>query len=153
MKDKVETSASNHDKVEVSTRVKFCTLWILRSWPLMCSSRKIPTYPPEDRTDQYLVHECMSTVFIRAIREDNGRYSFQGDCDTSTVKGVVAILLAMFAGKTATKIEQYDAHSGFEDLGLFEHLSPTKHVGVYAMVRRVKRQVRALEASSPETRQ
>lgn len=119
----------------------------------MCSSRKIPTYPPEDRTDQYLVHECMSTVFIRAIREDNGRYSFQGDCDTSTVKGVVAILLAMFAGKTATKIEQFDADSGFEDLGLFEHLSPTKHVGVYAMVRRMKPQVRALEASSPETRQ
>ena len=83
----------------------------------MSSSKKIPTYPPEDRTDQYLVHECMSTVFIRAIREDNGRYSFQGNCDTSTVKGVVAILLAMFAGKTATKIEQFDADSGFEDVG------------------------------------
>ncbi|MBU56287.1 MAG: hypothetical protein CL392_07130 [Acidiferrobacteraceae bacterium] len=39
------------------------------------------------------------------IREGNGRYLFQGDCDTSTVKGVVAILLAMFDGKTAPEIE------------------------------------------------
>ena len=109
---------------------------------------KIPTYPPEDRIDRYLVPECMSTVFIRAILEDNGRYSFQGDCDTSTVKGVVAILLAMFEGKTATEIEHFDADSGFEDLGLFEHLSPTRHVGVYAMVRRVKRQVNDLEDAS-----
>ena len=106
---------------------------------------KIPTYPPEFRIDQYLVRECMSTVFIRAIREGNGRYLFQGDCDTSTVKGVMAILLAMFDGKTAPEIERFDADTGFEDLGLFEHLSPTRHVGVYAMVRQVKRQVNDLE--------
>ena len=57
------------------------------------------------------------------------------------MKGVVAILLAMFDGKTTPEIEQFDAATGFEDLGLFEHLSPTRHIGVYAMVRQVKQQV------------
>jgi len=88
----------------------------------------------------------MSTVFIQAVRDSQGRYTFRGDCDTSTVKGVVAILLAMFHGQTAQEIADFDADAGFERLGLFDHLSPTRHVGVYAMVQRVKRQVAALEA-------
>jgi cysteine desulfuration protein SufE len=52
----------------------------------------------------------------------------------------------MFHGKTAQQITDFDADAGFERLGLFDHLSPSRHVGVYAMVQRVKRQVAALEA-------
>ncbi|MGA0383347.1 MAG: SufE family protein [Arenicellales bacterium] len=106
---------------------------------------KLPPYPDEERLDLYLVPECMSTVYIRAIRESDGRFTFHGDCDTSTVKGVVAILLAMFHGKTASEIASFDTDDEFEKLGLFEHLSPSRHVGVYAMVQRVKRQVAAIE--------
>ena len=107
---------------------------------------KLPVFPDSHRVEAYLVPECMSTVFIQAIRDAQGRYTFRGDCDTSTVKGVVAILLAMFHGQTAQEIADFDADAGFERLGLFDHLSPTRHVGVYAMVQRVKRQVTALEA-------
>ena len=107
---------------------------------------KLPVFPDSHRVEAYLVPECMSTVFIQAIRDPQGRYTFRGDCDTSTVKGVVAILLAMFHGQTAQEIADFDADAGFERLGLFDHLSPTRHVGVYAMVQRVKRQVTALEA-------
>ena len=106
---------------------------------------KLPDFPDSHRVEAYLVPECMSTVFIQAIRDPQGRYTFRGDCDTSTVKGVVAILLAMFHGQTAQEIADFDADAGFERLGLFDHLSPTRHVGVYAMVQRVKRQVAALE--------
>ena len=106
---------------------------------------KLENYPDEERIDLYLVPECMSTVYIRAIRGTEGFFTFRGDCDTSTVKGVVAILLAMFNGKTAQEIEEFDADAEFEKLGLFEHLSPSRHVGVYAMVQRVKRQVSAIE--------
>ena len=107
---------------------------------------KLPVFPDSHRVEAYLVPECMSTVFIQAIRDPQGRYTFRGDCDTSTVKGVVAILLAMFHGQTAQEIADFDADAGFERLGLFDHLSPTRHVGVYAMVQRLKRQVTALEA-------
>ena len=107
---------------------------------------KLPDFPDSHRVEAYLVPECMSTVFIQAVRDPQGRYTFRGDCDTSTVKGVVAILLAMFHGQTAQEIADFDADAGFERLGLFDHLSPTRHVGVYAMVQRVKRQVAVLEA-------
>jgi cysteine desulfuration protein SufE len=53
--------------------------------------------------------------------------------------------MAMFHGKTAMEIEALDTDAEFEKLGLFEHLSPSRHVGVYAMVQRVKRQVAAIE--------
>ena len=109
---------------------------------------QLPKFPDVDRVDAYLVPECMSTVFIQALRDPQGHYTFRGDCDTSTVKGVVAILLAMFHGKTAEQIADFDADTGFETLGLFDHLSPSRHVGVYAMVQRVKRQVAALEAEA-----
>jgi cysteine desulfuration protein SufE len=90
----------------------------------------------------------MSIVYIRALRGPDGHYTFRGDCDTSTIKGVVAILLAMFDGRSAAEIEAFDADAAFEQLGLFEHLSPTRHVGVYAMVQRVKRQVQAVESET-----
>jgi len=51
----------------------------------------------------------------------------------------------MFNGKTASEIDEFDADAEFEKLGLFEHLSPSRHVGVYAMVQRVKRQVQAID--------
>jgi len=53
--------------------------------------------------------------------------------------------MAMFHGKTAMEIEALDTDAELEKLGLFEHLSPSRHVGVYAMVQRVKRQVAAIE--------
>ncbi len=109
---------------------------------------KLPPLPTSDRSDRYRVPECMSIVYIRALRGPDGHYTFRGDCDTSTIKGVVAILLAMFDGRSAAEIEAFDADAAFEQLGLFEHLSPTRHVGVYAMVQRVKRQVQAVESET-----
>ena len=89
----------------------------------------------------------MSTVYIRANRQNDGAYSFTGDCDTPTIKGVVAILLAIFNGKIAADIINYDIDKEFAKLNLFEHLSPSRHVGVYAMVERVKKQVSEIESS------
>ena len=56
------------------------------------------------------------------------------------------IPLWMFDGKTAPEIEEFDSNTGFEELDLFEHLSHTRHVGVYAISPQVKREVNDLEA-------
>ena len=133
------------DYPRVVETFEFLQDWDARYHFITELGEKLENYPDEERIDLYLVPECMSTVYIRAIRGTEGIFTFRGDCDTSTVKGVVAILLAMFNGKTAQEIEEFDADAEFEKLGLFEHLSPSRHVGVYAMVQRVKRQVRAIE--------
>ena len=133
------------DYPRVVETFEFLQDWDARYHFITELGEKLEKYPDEERIDLYLVPECMSTVYIRAIRGTEGIFTFRGDCDTSTVKGVVAILLAMFNGKTAQEIEEFDADAEFEKLGLFEHLSPSRHVGVYAMVQRVKRQVSAIE--------
>lgn len=135
------------DYPRVVEAFEFLQDWDARYHFITELGEKLPPYPDEERLEVYLVPECMSTVYIRAIRSPDGVFTFRGDCDTSTVKGVVAILMAMFNGKTAEEIAEFDADNEFEKLGLFEHLSPSRHVGVYAMVQRVKRQVAAIEDS------
>ena len=68
---------------------------------------------------------------------------FQGDCDTAIIKGVVGILVNLYSGKTPAEIEALDVDELFEGLHLEEHLSPNRHVGVYAIVEKMKRQARA----------
>jgi cysteine desulfuration protein SufE len=54
------------------------------------------------------------------------------------VKGLVAILLAMYSGRSPQQVLTIDADRIFDELGLYDHLSPTRHVGVYAMVEKIR---------------
>jgi len=96
-----------------------------------------------DKIDANRVMECMSTVHViaRPVNGDsNGKLRFEGDCDTAIIKGVVALLVGLFSGKTEAEIDQTDVDSLFTGLKLEEHLSPNRHVGVYAIVNKMKRQ-------------
>jgi cysteine desulfuration protein SufE len=105
--------------------------------------------PDADKTDANRVKECMSTVFTAAHRPGNvgpdGPLTFTADCDTAVIKGVVALLVGLFSGKTAAEIEALDVDALFDGLHLEEHLSPNRHVGVYAIVGRMKAQARACQ--------
>jgi cysteine desulfuration protein SufE len=94
---------------------------------------------PADQTDANRVMECMSTVHVVA-KPGTEAIHFDGDCDTAIIKGVVALLVGLFSGKTANEIAALDVDSLFEGLQLQEHLSPNRHVGVYAIVRKMKSQ-------------
>jgi cysteine desulfuration protein SufE len=72
-----------------------------------------------------------------------GHLTFRGDCDTAIIKGVVALLVGLFSGKRPEEIEALDVEELFEALRLQEHLSPNRHVGVYAIVNKMKGQARS----------
>ena len=96
---------------------------------------------PEDKTDERRVMECMSTLHIMAKPgKKPGLIDFDADCNTSTIKGVVAVIVALFANKTNQEIQNTDIDEVFKQLQIFEHLSPNRHVGVYAIVRKMKKQ-------------
>jgi len=99
----------------------------------------------EDKVEANRVKECMSTVHTAVhLRDDpDGTLAFTGDCDTAIIKGVVAILVGLLSGKTAAEIEAMDVDALFQGLHLEEHLSPNRHVGVYAIVGKMKAQARA----------
>lgn len=85
------------------------------------------------------VQGCVSQVWLVCESDDNGAHlSFRGDSDALIVKGLIAILLAMYSGQSPDAILAVDAKSIFEQLGLDEHLSPQRSNGLHAMVSRVR---------------
>ena len=82
----------------------------------------------------------MSKVWIAAEPDEAHPrvLHFVGDCDTATIKGLVAVLIALYSGNTPEAVQDIDADQVFEKLGLYDHLSPNRHVGVYAIVEKIK---------------
>ncbi|MBK5937984.1 SufE family protein [Halochromatium roseum] len=113
--------------------------WDQRYQYLVEIGERLPAMEPADKIDANRVMECMSTVHVVA-KPESGAIRFDGDCDTAIIKGVVALLVGLFSGKTAAEIEALDVDALFEGLQLEEHLSPNRHVGVYAIVNKMKGQ-------------
>jgi len=120
--------------------------WDQRYQYLVELGERMAAMPSSDKTETNRVRECMSTVHTSAYPGEDGRLYYTGDCDTSIIKGVVAILVELFSGKTPSEIEAIDVDALFAGLHLEEHLSPNRHVGVYAIVDKMKGQARALAA-------
>jgi cysteine desulfuration protein SufE len=99
-----------------------------------------------DKREDNLVKECMSTVHVAAATDPDRPelLLYRGDCDTAVIKGVVALLVGLFSGKTPVEVQELDVDALFEGLHLEDHLSPNRHVGVYAIVDKMKSQASAL---------
>lgn len=106
--------------------------------------RKLEPLPDDLRTDVNKVQGCASQVWLatRTLEEDaNGspRLAFLGDSDAHIVRGLIAILFAVYSGKSAKDILGTDAHALFNELGLGEHLTPQRSNGFASMVERIRR--------------
>ncbi len=120
--------------------------WDQRYAYLIELGEQMPVMPEALRTEKNRVAGCMSRVWVCAHTDSAqpGRIYFHGDCDTAVIKGVLALLIEMVSGRTLGDIEQLDVDEFFERLELDEHLSPNRHVGVYAIVELMKKQARAV---------
>jgi len=116
--------------------------WDQRYQYLVELGERLPPMPAEKKTEVNRVTQCMSLVHIAAEPDstDPDLIQYTGDCDTSIIKGVVALLLGLFSGKTVQQIESLDVDALFSGLHLEDHLSPNRHVGVYAIVGKMKEQ-------------
>jgi len=120
--------------------------WDQRYQYLVELGEKMPPMPEEYKTEENKVKGCMSQVWVRAYRdpEDPSKIRYYGDCDTSIIKGVLALIIQLMEGKTLEEIEKMDVDDFFRRLNLDEHLSPNRHFGVYALVELMKEQARSL---------
>lgn len=90
------------------------------------------------KTEAARVQGCMSQVWMVAGWDTGGRLTLLADSDAQIVRGLIAVLVALFAGKTREEIAATDIEAVFSKLGLHQHLSPNRRNGFYAMVERVK---------------
>jgi cysteine desulfuration protein SufE len=108
--------------------------------------RTLEPLPDAIRTEQNKVQGCASQVWLGTSVKPNGAagptLSFVGDSDAHIVRGLIAILFALYSGKSAHEIVEADAVALFERLGLREHLTPQRSNGFRSMVERVKSDAR-----------
>ena len=100
-----------------------------RAMPPLDDSFKVPAYK---------VDGCASQVWLRPMIE-GGRFDFQGDSDAMIVRGLIAVLHALYSGLPADQVAGVDAPAELARLGLNEHLSSQRSNGLRAMVERIRK--------------
>jgi cysteine desulfuration protein SufE len=114
--------------------------------------RQLPPLAAEAHSDANKVQGCASQVWLDTSVRPNGGggpvLTFVGDSDAHIVRGLIAILLAMYSGRSATDILSTDAVATFERLGLREHLTPQRSNGFRSMVERIRVDARAALATA-----
>jgi cysteine desulfuration protein SufE len=103
--------------------------------------KKLPPMPEEEKVEDNKVRGCMSQVWMTSQVDDStnpSTLSFRADSDAFIVKGLIAILLELYSGRTPQEITELDATEALTRLGLESHLSPNRRNGFVAMVGRIK---------------
>jgi cysteine desulfuration protein SufE len=115
--------------------------------------RTLDPMPEAEHSQANKVQGCASQVWLSTSLHPDGpggsALTFVGDSDAHIVRGLIAILLALYSDKSAREILSADAISLFEQLGLREHLTPQRSNGFRSMVERIKKDARdALAATA-----
>ena len=114
--------------------------------------RTLAPLPHEVRSEANKVQGCASQVWLGTAVKPNGAagptLTFVGDSDAHIVRGLIAILFALYSGKPARDILSTDAVALFDRLGLREHLTPQRSNGFRSMVERIKSDARAALAEA-----
>jgi cysteine desulfuration protein SufE len=105
----------------------------------------LPPFPDEWRVDTYKVPGCVSQVWLTTKVGDGPDpiVEYQGASDAHIVRGLVAIMMALFSGRRASQVVATDAEAVMKELGLDEHLSPQRANGLRSMIKRIKRDAEA----------
>lgn len=107
--------------------------------------RLMPPLPDEKRTEANKVQGCASQVWLDSRIEERAgepRMELRGDSDAHIVRGLIALLVSLYSGRTPREVAETDALGLFRSLGLSEHLTPQRSNGVRAMVERIRRDAR-----------
>ena len=115
--------------------------------------RSLAPLPESLRTDTNKVRGCASQVWLATSSEQapggEPRLHFVGDSDAHIVRGLIAILLTLYSGRTPQQILATDALAVFDEFGFREHLTPQRSNGLRSMVERIRSDAReALAAAS-----
>ena len=113
--------------------------------------RTLAPMPEDEHSAANKVQGCASQVWLSRHVDRGGAgpiLNYLGDSDAHIVRGLVAILLAMVSGRTASEILAADPIALFETLGLREHLTPQRSNGFRSMVSRIKADAKAALAAA-----
>lgn len=102
--------------------------------------KQLPDLPESEKTAEHKVQGCASQVWLVSETGEGGDPAmiFRGDSDAHIVRGLVAIVLAVYSGHKASEVASTDAIDIFNRIGLVEHLSSQRANGLRSMVKRIR---------------
>ena len=108
---------------------------------------KLPPMPEAEKTEAHRVQGCVSSVWVtgRAVGE-SPIMEYHADGEGAVVRGLVALILMLFQDKPRTEVLELDAQGVIQRLGLDEHLSANRRMGLHAMIERFKAIARGVPA-------
>ncbi len=110
--------------------------WMQRYEYIIELGKTLPLIDPQFKTDENLIKGCQSKVWVHAKMEGD-KVVFTADSDAILTKGIIAILIRSFSNQTPEAI--LEANTDFVDeIGLKEHLSPTRANGLVSMIKQLK---------------
>ena len=123
---------------EIRSTFGFFDSWQDKYGFLIDIGKTLEPLPDGHRTEENLVRGCQSLVWL-VPRYDGNRLHLAIDSDAHIVRGLIAIVLAAYAGCTPRQILDFDIDALFDELDLIGHLSPTRGNGLRAMVGQIQR--------------
>ncbi|AEE19470.1 cysteine desulfuration protein SufE [Dokdonia sp. Hel_I_63] len=110
--------------------------WMQRYEYMIDLGKSLPMIDNQFKTDDYIIKGCQSKVWVHADMTD-GEIAFTADSDAIITKGIIAILIRAFSGQPPQAI--IDADTSFiDEIGLKDHLSPTRANGLVSMIKQIK---------------
>jgi cysteine desulfuration protein SufE len=110
--------------------------WEERYRKIIALGRDLPSFPEEHRTDKNKVEGCQSQVWLHAELEE-GNVFYIADSDAAIVRGLIAMVLRVYSGRPPAEVAGADADF-VNEIGLGQHLSPTRSNGLAAMLKQIK---------------
>ena len=107
--------------------------WEQRYRYLIDMGKALPPFPEDARDDTHRVKGCVSQVWL-VTRREGDRLVFEADSDAHIVRGLAALLIRLYSGRTAEEIRSVDARDVLARIGLAEHLSPQRSNGLNSMI-------------------
>jgi cysteine desulfuration protein SufE len=123
-------------QAELIEEFKFFDNWIDRYQYIIDLGKKLPEFPDDWRTEENRIHGCQSQVWLKTD-QNSDRLEFRAISDSAIVSGLIAILMRVYSGRNAREIVA-TSPDFIKEIGLDEHLSPTRSTGLNAMIRVIK---------------
>ncbi|AZU04626.1 Fe-S metabolism associated SufE [Glycocaulis alkaliphilus] len=112
--------------------------WEERYRYLIEMGRALEPLSAQEHSDTNKVQGCVSQVWLVLGKDGEGRLLIRGDSDAHIVKGLVALLIRLYAGRPPAEVAAIDAREVLARIGLGEHLSPQRSNGLASMVARIR---------------
>jgi len=110
--------------------------WMDKYNHLIEMGRTLTVLDEKDKVEKYLISGCQSRVWLKAAFVD-GKISFKADSDAVITKGIVSLLVNVLSGETPETILESNLDF-LEEIGLREHLSPTRSNGLTSMIKQIR---------------